>query len=144
MFNLRSRCLGLSACFFFLAAGLMVSSLALKSMDAADSKAARLEQLLQEKLNLLENAATQIDARHKAGFAGLEEVYEAHQTVERARLDLCKTDEERIAVLERMLTKAKHREETLSKSSAIAAHDIIQTKVDRLDIEISLERIRSK
>ena len=113
-------------------------------MDAADSPESKLDQLLEEKVHLLEDVAAQVEALHKNARVGFEEVYDARQELERARLDLCKTDPARLEVLERMLVQAKERERQAKAATAIGLHEKIKAQVDRLDIEISLERIRSK
>ena len=105
MFHLRLRRLGLSASLVALAAYVMVCSFMAHRMDAADSKESKLDQLLQEKLSLLEDVAAKIDAKDKAGVVGIQEVY--------------------------------HR------SPIIDTLDKIKSRVDRLDLEIALERIRS-
>ena len=143
MFHLRLRRLGLSASLVALAAYVMVCSFMAHRMDAADSKESKLDQLLQEKLSLLEDVAAKIDAKDKAGVVGIQEVYQIHQAVEQARLALCKSDEDRIGVMERMVAAAKIREEKMNRSPIIDTLDKIKSRVDRLDLEIALERIRS-
>lgn len=113
-------------------------------MHAADSNDGSLDKLLKEKIGLLEKVATQIDALDRAGAIGYEEVYDAHQELEKARLDFCKSDEDRTVVLQRMLTNAKDRETHVKATAVVGLHEKIRAQVDRLDVEIALERLRSK
>lgn len=120
-----------------------VTLLAAYRMDAADPGTSGLEKLLKEKVSLLEKVASQIDTLNKAGAIGYEEVYDAHQELEKARLELCKSDPERRVVLQRMLENARHREDHVKAATVVGLHEKIRAEIDRLDVEIALERLRS-
>ena len=114
--------------------------------DAAEANDSKLNQLLNEKLTILQQVASQMDELHKLHEIGDAEVYEAHVAVHRARLELCATDKEKIAVLEEILDGARKREArllNLPKTTAISLK-LEAAQVNRLDIEIELERIKSK
>ncbi len=78
--------------------------------DAAESTDSKLKQLLNEKLSVLQQVASQMAELHKLRKVGHKEVYEANVAVLRARLEMCETDRDRIAVLEEMLDEARQRE----------------------------------
>ncbi len=112
--------------------------------DAADGKESKLNQLLNQKLEILQNVVAQMEKLHDQGEAGFEELYEAHLAMHRAQMDLCQTDQERIAVLEELLGEAKRRETAVKAAGVASSRRIRKAEVDRLDIEILLERIKSK
>jgi hypothetical protein len=143
---LRSRIqnVALCVCFAWLLADRLTGILIVRPTEAADAKATKLDQLLEEKVRLLEQVAVHVDALFNAARMGFEDVYLAQMELERARMELCKTDDDRLAVYERMLEQSKKREAAATKSTTIGMHERIKSQVDRLDIQIAMERVRSK
>jgi hypothetical protein len=100
----------------------------------------KLKALLKERLATLQEAAAQADKEHRIGKASVAEVMEARRAVRDAELELCDTDKERLAVLEKMLEEARAFEKGAGKASSSA----LRAKADRLQIEIALERLKGK
>ena len=76
-----------------------------------------------------------------------ESVVEANQVAGKARLELCDTSAERVAVLERMLAQAKdfeNRVALLVKAEAGPKTNLLKAKLNRLDVEVALERAKEK
>jgi outer membrane protein TolC len=72
---------------------------------------------------------------------------EANQAASHAELDLCDTDKERLAVLEKMLAEAKGFEASVAervKAGESPIRAVLQAKVSRLEIEIALEHVKGK
>jgi len=121
--------------------------------SANEAKDARLKQLLNEKLAILQHVVAQREEMHKHGMSGPRELYESHVALQRAKLELCTTDAERITVLEDLLTEAKRREKMELHSLKQAGGGLPEgpfsliaeaAQVDRLNIEIEVERLKIK
>ena len=88
-----------------------------------------------------------ISEAQRGGRTSLAHVYEANHAVRKAEIDLCKTDKERFAVLEKMLAEAKDYEKAVAtevKAATAPATAGLKAKVSRLDVEIALERAKTK
>ena len=153
MSSTRIRSLSLFFGFVVLAIGMGATMQFTLRASAEESKDAKLKHLLNEKLAILQHVVEQVEQMHKQRVAGLKELYAAHLAMNRAKLDICTTDAERISVLEDLLAEAKRREATeLSWSKAstrvVAEGDSSLTaeeaQIDRINVEIELERIKSK
>jgi len=114
---------------------------------SADAKEGRMQELLKERLG----AATELYPTVLQGLVGgtgvLEEVHAAHQALLRARLDVCGTDDERIAALERAVGEAKKQEDIVTrnvKQGIEKSVDALKAKVYRLETEIALKRLTEK
>jgi hypothetical protein len=110
-------------------------------------KESKLKSLLKEKLSILQEVASQKTVAHQNGQLSLAQVHEANQAVRYAELDLCDTTQERVAVLEKMAAEAKEFENNILEqvsSGAAPTSTALKAKVGRLDVEIALERTKSK
>jgi len=115
-----------------------------KPAGAADSK---LKVLLKEKLAIAQEAATLTTTAYQSGGTSFSEVVEANQAVGKAQLDLCDTNAERVAVLERMLAQARDFETITTervKTAAVPKTTLLKAKLSRLDVEVALERAKEK
>jgi hypothetical protein len=114
---------------------------------AEDAKDTKLTKLLKERLAILKEIAAETEKAFKSGAMQAERLIEANEAVLKAELDLCKSDKERIAVLEKLVTTAKQREEQferLVKLAAIPNSALLKSKVSRLEAEIALERAKQE
>ena len=142
MSTTRIRFSGLILGLLALAVVVAASTLPTVRTDAADLKDSKLKQLLTAKLVVLQEMQTQADEGFKRGEIDPQKAYEVRIAVYRARLDLCATDQERIAVLEELLREVQRQEKLLTNLPEISSLETKQSEVDRLNIEI--ERIKSK
>ena len=112
---------------------------------AGDSKDTQVKKLLREKVATLKEIAATVNKIYQRGDYSLDQVYLANLAVHRAELDLCDSDKERIPILEKMLEDAKAQEKAVLSAIGWMATDtpILHAKVDRLNIEIALERARA-
>jgi hypothetical protein len=107
----------------------------------------KLNALLKERLATLQQAAAQTDKQYETGKASVAEVMEAQRAVRDAELELCNTDKERLAVLEKMLEEARGFEKVVAQrvdAGKAPASSVFKAKADRLQIEIALERVKGK
>lgn len=110
-------------------------------------KALKLEELQKERLESARAFAAQTRQRVKSGAGKPEDSIEAARMVFDAEFDLCKSDQERITVLEKFVDVAKENERI-----AVNFHKVgqglettaMKAKVLRLQAEIALERARIK
>jgi hypothetical protein len=114
---------------------------------AKGGKDARLNALLQERLTALREAANFTTKAYETGVETLANVMAANQAVHSAELDLCGTDKERIALLEKMISEAKNYETLAAQQVGRGidfASSVPKAKVNRLEVEIALERLKNK
>jgi hypothetical protein len=107
----------------------------------------KLKALLKERLAALQEAAARTTEEYKTGTASVAEVMAARRGVRDAELELCDTDKERLAVLEKMLEEARGFEKDAAKLVDVGkapANSVFKAKADRLQIEIALERLKGK
>ncbi len=146
MFPSKTRLLGL-VLGVLLVGGAIVLWSAFPRTHAADAKDSKVKALLTEKLGVLQEVASRTTKAYQVGSASFAEVLEANQAVRGAELDLCDTDKERIAVLEKKLEEAKEFEKKADqqmKAGTASPSAVLKAKVNRLDVEIALERIKGK
>jgi hypothetical protein len=89
---------------------------------------------------------TMVKELDRNGMATPDQMFAANQAVSHAELDLCETDDQRLAILTRLVADAKNFE-TLSHAPSVLALDRqapLKAKVVRIEAEIALERARSK
>src|SRR5262249_49453580 len=84
------------------------------SPEPQPPKSSKLRELENERLATLKEIADQMDRAYRSGQASLEQLQQAKQSVLRAQLDLCKSDKERIPVLEELVGIAKRLEELVT------------------------------
>jgi hypothetical protein len=108
---------------------------------------AKLNKLLKERLAALRALADQTTKDYKAGQVSFDRVHHATKAVLHAELELCDSDRERIAVLEKLVAQAKANEQHATeryKSGAAPASDALMAAAGRLEAEIALEQAKSK
>lgn len=111
------------------------------------AKDARLNSLLQERLTALREAANFTTKAYETGVETLANVMAANQAVHSAELDLCGTDKERTALLEKMISEAKNYETLAAQQVGRGidfASSVPKAKANRLEVEIALERLKNK
>ncbi|MCI0456146.1 MAG: efflux RND transporter periplasmic adaptor subunit [Gemmataceae bacterium] len=112
--------------------------------EAQDS---RLKALLKERLATLRALAEQTTKDYQTGRASFDRVHQAMRALLHAELELCDSDKERIAVLERIVAQAKEYEKRADqryKSGAVSISDALMAVAGRLEAEIALERAKAK
>jgi hypothetical protein len=114
---------------------------------AADGSDTKVKALLKERHATLEMAAQVTSEDYKHAKVSFRQVEEANRAVLNAELDLCETDKERAAVLEKMLAEARNYERIVEevRNAARASYaDVLKARADRLQVEITLERARAR
>jgi hypothetical protein len=107
----------------------------------------KLKALLKERLAALQEAAARTTEQYKRGAGSVAEVMEARRAARDAELELCDTDKERLAVLEKMLEEARAFEKDVAKmvdAGVVHANSGFKAKADRLQMEIALERLKGR
>jgi hypothetical protein len=106
----------------------------------------KLHALLKEKLTTLQMFASQMTAAFEGSESSWLQVLEANRDVGHAKLDLCNTDQQRLAVLERLLAQAENFEKDAAehvKSRRAPGWTALKAKLNRLEVEIALERAKA-
>lgn len=111
---------------------------------AADAKDSKIRTLLKEKLAVAQKVAAQKIQLYRAEEASRVEVYEANLAVHNVELELCDTNQERIAVLTKMLAEATEYEKMIADHPATPTTTVLMFKISRLDIAIALERAKER
>ncbi len=107
------------------------------------ARLAKIQELLQARLAITKELASLAANAHRAGEAPIEHVFQANQAVLKAQLDLCESNKERIAIMERFVELARDQEEHAVKSyktGRATASAPLNAKVVRLEAEIALEK----
>lgn len=116
-------------------------------VEAKGSQSSKLRELQEQRLATLRTLVKITADRFKTGQASSDELRSAIRAQEDAELDLCRSDQERITILERAVAEAKVREEQDAKLAAnklLPETSVLNAKADRLQQEILLEQARSK
>jgi hypothetical protein len=103
--------------------------------------------LLKERLDILKEMQSRATKRYESGQAAYGTVLQINVRVLNAELDLCATDEERITVSEKMVAALKAIEkqaEEIAKQGAADPATVLEARLNRLEAEIALERLRAK
>ncbi len=111
------------------------------------SNDSKLGKLLEERLATLREVASLTKKLYEVGMSSLSEVTRANRALLEAELELCQTDKERIAVLEKMVAQAKLLEEDTGRrfDAGVATHlETLEAKAGRLEVQIALERAMTK
>lgn len=149
MFTPRSRIAGMTFAFllFLIAGGIWYGSADFLRVQAAQPKDSKVKELLKERLATLKEIAVQIERAYKGRAMSIEQLQDANLAVLKAELDLCESDKERIAVLEKIVELAKTQEKQAVeavKGGAVSGTTALKAKVSRLEAEIALERAKVK
>jgi hypothetical protein len=103
--------------------------------------------LLKERLALVKELADGLELGHQSGSVSSGQLLQAREAVLKAELDLCESDRERVAVLEKLVAAAKEGEERLAAvvQAGQASHAVlVEAKLKRLEVEIALQRAKQK
>lgn len=131
----------------FLVSGIGYLSVYSPRASAQEPKAGKLKELLKERHATLKEIAAQTARAYQTRGVPIERLHEAEEAVLKAELDLCDSDKERIAVLEKLVALAKGQEERemeLVKAGSVPGTALLRAKANRLEAEIALERAKSK
>src|SRR5690348_5908727 len=85
---------------------------------AEGAKDSKVRRLLKERLAVLEKIAAGTEERFNGPFGGrisVKDLYEAKRAVLQAKLELCDSDKERIAILEKLVVVAREYEDKMSE-----------------------------
>jgi RNA polymerase sigma factor (sigma-70 family) len=118
-----------------------------KPLAEPPAKDSKVRALLEEKLALTRELAEAVQQLYKSSAASREQLLQANLRVFKAELDLCETDNERIAVYEKMVAAYKEMEEQalqLQKSGQAQRPVVIEARLNRLEAQIALERLKAK
>ncbi len=114
---------------------------------APKAKDARLKALLTERLAVARDMAALVTKAYQAGTASFSTVHEANLAVLNAELDLCQSEKDRVAVLEKFVAALKQFEKQVAeqyKGGLAPPSAPLKAKLARLEGEIALERARAK
>jgi RNA polymerase sigma factor (sigma-70 family) len=107
---------------------------------------AKLRAILEERLATLRAVAEHAEKLlQQSPNATFESLLQARLNVQRAEMDLCESDKERLAILEKHVTQCKEVEaisERLRKQGFLPPIDVLRAKAARLEADAALERAR--
>jgi multidrug efflux pump subunit AcrA (membrane-fusion protein) len=112
-----------------------------------EGKARKIKEMQQERLATARELAKVQTARFRSNQGQIEEVLEATRVLADAELDLCVSDKERVAVLEKILAVAEDTERMAANFAKVGQgrdSTALVAKAERLRIEIDLERVKAK
>ncbi len=116
-------------------------------VDAQISQNSRVRALQEQRLAVLSNLVEITSEHVKNGQLSSDELWSAERARDEAQLDLCASDAERIAVLERIVEEAKAAEEQdarLATNKLLSRRILLKATADRLQQQIRLESARAK
>jgi multidrug efflux pump subunit AcrA (membrane-fusion protein) len=119
--------------------------IALEKAKANLGTAARIKELQKERLATTRELAKLQTLRFNNDRDVAEEVVESTRMLMNAELEVCESNKERLAILERILAAAKENEMVTSRPASSVRSgrtDIFLTLVERLRIEIALEQAK--
>lgn len=114
-------------------------------VQAADAKDDPVETLLKKKLSLLRQGSEQMTQMFQNGRMAVDDALDWQLELSHAELDLCTTDEQRIAVLEKTLAAVKELEKKVQaqvQTAQATSLSAIKASVKRLDVEIALQQLK--
>jgi RNA polymerase sigma factor (sigma-70 family) len=107
----------------------------------------KVKTLLNERLAISKSILEVTLHGHKAGNVSTEQVLQAQLRVFKAELDLCETDKQRIDLHEKIVAALKSIEEDVLKLNRVAAASegaVLEARLNTLEAQIALERLRAK
>ena len=116
-------------------------------LDAQIKQSNRVRELEEQRLVTLSNLVEITSENVKNGELSPDELVTATRARDEARLALCTSDAERIAVLEKIVQEARTVEEKDAKLVAdkvLARRELLKATADRLEQEIRLESAKTK
>jgi|ERR1035441_717390 hypothetical protein len=116
-------------------------------VEAQTSRIGRVRDLQQQRLDTLRNLVKITTEHYKNGQASSDDLWSATRAKDEAELDLCTSNAERIAILERIVADAKMVEEQDAKlvtNKLMSRTLLLKATADRLQQEIHLEYAKAK
>jgi multidrug resistance efflux pump len=107
----------------------------------------KLKELQQERLMTARELVKQETARFQNGLGLVDEVLESTRTLADAELEVCESNKERVAALEKILAIVKDTERIAAGSAQKGLRPqsgALRAKAERLRVEIALERAKAK
>ncbi len=117
-------------------------TLAAQDESASDA----IKPLLKERLAIATTIYEQRMEAHKQGVTSYEQVVKARANLLGAKLDLCESKVERLAVHEEMVKLAAESVsalEGLTKAGVVPQHELLNAKLELLTARIDLERAKA-
>jgi hypothetical protein len=138
----RSSC-WLSACC------VVLSFLSAGTVSAADPPAdsPQVKQLLKERLAILTTIYEERSQAHKQGLMSLDRVQDAQQALLEAKLELCETKAQRLAIHEEFVSLARQTAqvvEALAKAAEVPHDQLLSARLRLLEAQIRLERTKAE
>lgn len=118
-----------------------------RQVIAADTPSSKLKDLVSERIDVLKQIVELTKAAHGRSMASVDQVFHAKMALAKAQLDQAEVGSERLTLLEHIRQLAVDREQaakTLFEKGAGSENEILQTKAERLNAEIALERARGE
>ena len=139
--------------FVTIAIALVNGNLATNSVSIAvepnrtEIKNAKLKNLLNERLAIAREYAKQVKVRFDNLQGTIDELVKANRMLADAELDLCDSDQDKIAVLESFVATTKETEKRaalLARAGQATTSTELKAKMGRLQAEIALVRAKAK
>lgn len=111
--------------------------------QAEEQQHKHVTRLLNEKLAALEDILAIVTTMYDSGKGSFDDVYQATRALRNAELEQCSSPGKRVPVLEKMLSEARDLEKFVSEDLRRLEADRLKAKVNRLEVEIELERAKS-
>ena len=128
---------------------IMVFALLASGADQAENKPNRLQQLYKDREVLANHAFIATNVAYEAGTVTLDQLLTASNEWARAKLDLCKTKDERIGALKEHVAREKTIEGKIRVLAGVMAkggeaEKVARSGFNRADAEIALELEQAK
>ena len=128
---------------------LLVGSWLVRSVGAEPqaSRSGRVRDLQEQRLDTLRNLVKITTEHYKSGQASSDDLWSATRAKDEAELELCTSNAERIAILERIVAEAKMLEEQDGKlvtNKLMSRTLLLKATADRLKQEILLEYAKAR
>ncbi|MFO1023428.1 MAG: TolC family protein [Planctomycetales bacterium] len=107
----------------------------------------KLDGLLKNLLTVRKEIVTILQEKRKLGQVSMPDVIQAEVEALQAQLELCQTEDERIAVLKQMEVVFENWEKVADhgfKSGALTQEDVLRIKAKRITMQIDVERQRMR
>jgi outer membrane protein TolC len=115
---------------------------------AQDGKGSDVLALLKERLATWREIVQMTEQRFENGNCAFDILHQARKGLANAELDSCNSKQERLVVLEKLLSQSKEYEKFIAGTVAAGQDnnltDALMAKADRLQVEINLQRERAK
>ena len=102
--------------------------------------------MLKERLTILTTIYEERSRAHKQGLMSLDKVHDAQQALLEAKLDLCDTKAQRLAIHEEFVSLARQTAEVveaLAKAAEVPHTELLSARLRLLEAQIRLERAKA-